>query len=400
MSDEITSTETTDAIVAKPANPSCPMGKCVTMLACLLSIAALLVASFFGYQWHSQYRPLLARTAHWQDKTAQLADQFQQDQAHQSDLQQQLRAQQTQLSQLQHRLSQDKQSWVLARVGSLIKLASDQSVFMHDANGAIALLMAANQAVAKAQLPQWSALSESLHEDINALRSIPSVNVNETLGQLDALDRQLNQLPLNMPHFQPHTLIQTTDPNRPATITQAAFWKAHLAELWASLRKLLVIKHHDRSILPIVDSQQQAYLRQNVHLILFQAKWAVIYRDNALYHSSLLQLSRSIEDYFDQQSPITQTALANIKDLQALTLHATLPAPKASLSAWQALQTHDMPHSLLPVQAATPLHTTPREDSDAPPPLTHHAVIPQRADQPNAATSTSAKHNTVETINS
>ena len=156
----------------------------------------------------------------------------------QQQLQAQLDAQQTHLSQLEATLHQGKQIWQLGRIGYLIKMAYDQAVFMHDTDQTIALLTAANHVITQARLPQWSSLSDSLHQDINALRAVATVNVSDTFSQLNALDRQLNQLPLNTPHFQSHTLIQATDDQTNAPITQAAFWKVHLAQLWASFTQL------------------------------------------------------------------------------------------------------------------------------------------------------------------
>ena len=413
----ISTTTETDEPVSTQAVKSPSTDRVIAILACLLSVVTLLVAGFLAYQLYTQYRPLLGEQSQWQSDEKQLADQLQQYQNSQSEqqqnLQQQLSTQQTHLSQLQATLHQGKQTWQLGRIGYLIKMAYDQAVFMHNADQAIALLTAANQAVSQARLPQWSNLSISLHQDINTLRAVVPVNVSDTFGQLNALDQQLSQLPLNTPHFQSHTLLRATDDQTHAKITQAAFWKAHLAQLWASLRSLMVIKHHDQSIVPIVDQQQQAYLRQNLHLILFQTKWALLYRDNTLYHSSLSQLSQWINDYFDQQSPVTKTALANINALEPLTLQAKLPAPKASLQALQAVESNNTQHTdTVALTPLTPVHAadTKNKSTGSEKPVTQttqpiRSALEQRQPQSdqrttNAPAKKTTTGNTVETIDS
>ena len=163
------------------------------------------------------------------------------------------------------------------------------------------------------------------------------------------------------------------------------------------LRSLMVIKHHDQSIVPIVDQQQQAYLRQNLHLILFQAKWALLYRDNTLYHSSLSQLSQWINDYFDQQSLVTKTALANIQILKTVTLQTQLPAPTASLKAFQAIASTQSQHTDTVALTPTPTADEDNSMSESLPPKAQSLqpapkMRPMQSDQKRATSKQNQQH--------
>lgn len=255
----------------------------------------------------------------------------------------QLDLQQQQLQHLQTNFEQGELAWNLARVDYLIHAANDQALFMHNAKQATALLTAAKQTLLEANQPQWLPLATALHQDIDTLKALPAVNIDDTMSELAALDSQLNQLPLTVSQFgqadleTPPTvpLINQTQPD--IKFYQWAWWQARFVTLWQQLRGILVIRHNDKSIIPIVDEQQQAYLRHNLHLIVFQIKWALLSSNNELYHSSLDQLTQWINDYFNTQSMITKTTLDNIETLQKVQLTQHIPTPTASLTVLQKL---------------------------------------------------------------
>ena len=354
MSDEKPHTSTADKQGSLPTdhNDIRPKRSVTIGFVFVLSVIAILSVAFLWYQSNTQYKTLL-------QQQQQLTQQWQQTQTLQSQLttdnkqlhtaqraqNERIEQQQNTLTDMDGLINQNTQTWRLARIDYLIQLANYQAIFMHNAAEAIALLKAANKEVMQAKQPQWLPLANALHQDINTFSAIPVLNISDTLSQLNALDGQLNQLPLNVAHFSENAMkppaSETVIPMNTTSIRHWAWWKARFQLLWQELRGVLIIRHNNKSIIPIVDAQQQAYLRQNVHLMLFQVKWAVINHDNALYHLSLNQLTQWIHDYFNVQSPVTKTILANIDALQKLTLTPTLPTIDKSITALQTIMEQD-----------------------------------------------------------
>lgn len=363
-----------------------PPDRLVNLL-CLLMVIAISASVFLWHQSLTQYRELLE-----QQKLSQIAlndtnkvltnlqKEISELKSKQHSKTQQLEQQQKQINHLQISLNQDESAWRLTRIDYLVQLANYQTVFMHNAKKALALLTAANQEVANASQPQWLALATALHSDIDALKVIPVINVDDLMSELVALDSQLNQLPLTVSQFNQTKLTKpvNTTANTHVSIQHWAWWREKLIAVWQQLRNILVIRHNDKAIVPIIDEQQQAYLRQNLHLILFQTKWALLDNNNALYHSSLDQLTQWIEDYFNMQSPVAKAVLDSIEGLKKHELTRELPTPTASLKVLQKIMNNANAHPKSPTPptelspATSKLQQTPNlSQTDAQPEVTH-----------------------------
>ncbi len=314
----------------------------------LFVVIAIGASVFLWHQSMTQYRKLLSQQKVLQTTLSsatntidKLQTEYNSTQTQQHTQIKQSDKQQQQINHLRVMLTQGEPVWYLLRIDHLIRLANYQALFLHDTPGTIALLKAATQELKQANKPQWLPLSTALHQDIEALQVAAAVNVNDVLSQLNALDSQLSQLPLTVAQFGQANMKKAQAIVVPETNTKdsLSWWKEKSSALWQQLRGILVIRHDDKAIIPIIDAQQQAYLRQNLHLIMFQAKWAVINHDNALYHSSLDQFIQWINDYFNTQSAVTKMVLVNIAALQKVTLTEKLPALTASLAQVQRLLT-------------------------------------------------------------
>jgi uroporphyrin-3 C-methyltransferase len=406
MNNTMSEDHTAQTTVREDAALTKPNGRFMASLACLLGALALLGTGGLAYYWYSQYPHFLREQSRLQTAQAQLTNQLVQYHERQTDLTQQLDTQRQQVKQLRDQLSQSAQMRQWQRIGNFITLANDQAVFMHDATQAIALLTTASKLVAHAQLPQWSALSTALHQDIDALQSTNPVNLREGLSQLSVLDGQLDQLPFRTPNTTVNAMTQAMPGSPPPVLTEAkwttwAFWKAHLLQIWHALRGLLVIRHDEGTVIPLIDSQQQIYLRQNMHLLVFQAKWAMMSQDNTLYHDSLKSLEQLVHDDVNLQSPLTKTALLAIERLQSLVLTASLPAPQASLTAWQAIQSQRNHATTQPDRPIATLADQPTSSMPASMPASSLPESPPAPGSPHSsgpAEPTATEH-TLETIN-
>ncbi|MCD6055742.1 MAG: heme biosynthesis protein [Gammaproteobacteria bacterium] len=323
--------------------------KFFTLILSLLLLILIAAVAFFWRQNQVHYENLISQQSSTETALTEIKQtvlQLKEAQASQDDM---LHKQEQRLFEVNQFLGQEAQSWQLMRIEYLIQTANDQSVFMHKTKESIALLKAAAQTIKEANLPAWTPLTIAVNKDIDTLNALPVGDFNDILSQLNALDQALNQLPLIIPKFEPPK--EAPVPASKTELTAAtvsnprewAWWQIRLNSLWKDLKKMFVIHHNSNAITPILDAQQQAYLRENLHLILFQAKWSLFNQEDALYHLSLNQLTQWINMYFNTENPVTQTVLANLENLQKLQLINTFPSLEGSLSALAEIKKNNPP---------------------------------------------------------
>ena len=142
--------------------------------------------------------------------------------------------------------------------------------FNHDNAGAVALLQTADQRLASVTDPQIIPLRRSLADAILNLQSLPTIDYVGTLSKLSALRNQAATLPLFAVNPQMaifHPTATNTETSKSTTAWQSA-WNKTLD----TLKSLVVIRNRQTEITPLISQTQEAFLRQNLQLILQQAQ--------------------------------------------------------------------------------------------------------------------------------
>lgn len=218
-------------------------------------------------------------------------------------------------------MAADQSSWTLSEVNYLVQLANYQVTFSKDVMTAITLLQTADQRLASLSNPNFNQVRTVLAAALAALQAVPKVDTAGLLARINALQIQATQLPL----LVPTSIVMPKEDSQKTQPSTKSDWRMSLKKSWESLQKLIVIRHHDQPIAPLLPQEQQIYLQQNLQLLLQQAQWAVLQRQETVYQSSLQQARMWVATYFTGNAAATQAMLQAIQELQQINVQPKTP---------------------------------------------------------------------------
>lgn len=205
-----------------------------------------------------------------------------------------------------------------------VKLANDQLQFLHDFSMAVTLLQRADRVLDTVHDSNALALRQLLASDITHLQAAPEVNITALYLQLNALNKQIDQLPLPI---NPMKVASPPDLSTPEETTWP-WWKRGLHQSWQMLQHIVVVRYNDARALPLVLPEEKIFLYQNLHAQFESILWAVLYRNTEVYQASLERAINWIQQYFLQEAPLTKTVLQQLQALQQVNIEQ----PSANLA--------------------------------------------------------------------
>lgn len=214
--------------------------------------------------------------------------------------------------------------WQVAEAQYLTKLANDLLQLTGNAQSALALLERADKVLQGQEDAKLFEIRKSLSQAIAELKLLPVMDVTGLYLQLEALNQQINQLPL------PHAPLQANNP--PPLTTQTTvlpWWQRALDRAWQNLQKIVIVSRTGSGAPPLVLPEEKMFLYQNIHAQLGNAMWAVLHRNAVVFQSSLDKAAQWIQTYFDSASPLTKNMLQSLSALKAMNIEP----PKGDLSS-------------------------------------------------------------------
>jgi len=198
-----------------------------------------------------------------------------------------------------------------------------------------------------------------LDKNINTLKAINLVNIEELVARIDIIGQNINNLtiipntaiPNTAPVVTAHPtsssseiqgeqkhLDSTTTPKeskKPFSVNfsverQALYgYSRHIFEqILKGLKDIVIVRHN--ALEPIVSLEQEATLRFNLNAKIMQMELAVMQKHDAIYHSCLTQITNLIRKYFICSSSEKDRILGELDELQKINLQPQLP--KISIS--------------------------------------------------------------------
>lgn len=224
---------------------------------------------------------------------------------------------------------QDSQAvWRTLEAQHLVTLANNNLRLTNDITLAMNMLKIAAEEIAPINDVTLEPLKQALALDIEKLKNVPVVNLSQTYARLLAMNARIDKLPLLIKEKNSTPLSQRED-----TASLTVWQKAWHSTLQA-LQHIVVIRHHEKGMLALITAQAQAFFFQNIHALLTQASWALLYQQSAVYYGSLQQIIIWLDTYFVIDSPETKAVLDDLTQLQQIDIHPITPE-LTSLRAFQ-----------------------------------------------------------------
>ena len=234
-----------------------------------------------------------------------------------------------------------RKDWLLAEVEYLLRLANQRVLMENTKDGALVLLKSADKILQETDDVSIYEVRKALAEDIAALEAVPSLDTEGVFLKLGALNGQVHNLRL-IPVSKQHKLPDLIEEVTPEVVSES--WSNDLKATWSKaadkLSGLVVIRHRDEPIEPLLSPEQTYYLQQNLHLMLEQAQLALLQRKQASFDASLSKAHSWISTYFEQQDSTTQSLLNGISELQPVKVTAEMPDISGSLRTLKAYVSH------------------------------------------------------------
>jgi uroporphyrin-3 C-methyltransferase len=324
-------------------------GKTMRKPPLIISLSIVLVmltlAIVITIVWHGK-RQTGATQTHWtelqtkvtqgQQRLEQLREQFTTLSSRYQTLDEQFAQQRQSLQTLLAENPALSRQWHLVTVQDILQQAYMTLYWQKNTQATITLLTLADNTLQKIVDPSVYPIRDRLAQEITALKTVPSVDYSELLAQLNAIGRQFTRLPTVAPTPETSGAESSATAASP-TIDTNKRWLTVVQDLWQQLKSLVVIRHHQQPIDPILSVAQRQLLEQNLLLLIQQAQWAVLQQDAKLYRQSLTQVIEQINHYFDPQQPITRNIVSQLTALQQMDIAPELPDIHASLQSVQEL---------------------------------------------------------------
>jgi len=239
-----------------------------------------------------------------------------------------LQSMEVQLAEQQKELARfsanDRESWLLAETGHLLRLANQRLVMAGDPIAAQALLDSADSVLRELDDPALHAVRAAVAADVAELRAVPKVDVEGIYLRLAALIEQADGL----------VIFQFPQQPAPASEEAAQDWRDRLQQGYkAALSQLsdyIIIRRRDTPMQALMDPQWEGLVRLNLRMLLEQAQIAVLSGNQMLYGASLEQALHWVSQFEDADAATAEAIAAQVRHLATLTIQ--IPQPNISRS--------------------------------------------------------------------
>lgn len=230
------------------------------------------------------------------------------------------------LAELAREQSADEREWLHAEAAYLLRLANQRVQLERDPEGAAALLRTADARLNEADNPALLPVRRALASELAALEAVPRVDRTGLYLALDAQQQQLATLPLSQDVEELALEIGNSE-------APSGGWREQLGRFAGELSSLVTVRQHDEALEALIAPDQEAYLRQNVRLLIEQAQLALLKEEEALYRASLDEAIALVEGYYATDREGVQSTLTRLAELREREVRPELPDISASQQA-------------------------------------------------------------------
>ncbi|HFD81228.1 MAG TPA: hypothetical protein ENK05_12675 [Gammaproteobacteria bacterium] len=225
-------------------------------------------------------------------------------------------------------MGRSEHDWNLAEVEYLLRIASQRLQLQRDTVTAIAALKSADQRLRELADPQYLGVREQIARDIEAVESVPAVDVEGISARLKAALAQIDRLPVAGAHYRPPASGGSAERSPQKT---ARSLEELPAVVWDAVRELVTVRELERPVAPMLPPEREYFLRQNLRLQLEAARLALLRGDPLQYRDSLSTARSWLEGWFDTEDAGVRELSKQLQQLEAIDIRPALPDISASL---------------------------------------------------------------------
>ena len=237
----------------------------------------------------------------------------------------------TQLNEMVEKFSQNQPTdWLVHEAEYLVRVAARTLWLEKDATAAVGLLLDANDRITELNNPEVLPVRQLIHQDIAAIKALPTLETEEVILSLIALGEQVQNLPLvTLSVAQEEAL--NNDFELSEDVSQ---WRENIQKTWNRFLDTFVVVHSRMGDLePILPADQRANLKENLSLKLQIAQWAASKGKDALFIKSLNDVQAWLEQYFEMEDARSTSFNETINSLKSKKINVDVSNKLVSLQA-------------------------------------------------------------------
>jgi uroporphyrin-3 C-methyltransferase len=238
--------------------------------------------------------------------------------------------QRTQLEELMQSMSRSRDENLVVDIEAAVRLAQQQAVLTGSVEPLLAALRSASLRVARAAQPRLNTLQRAIERDIESIRTAKVVDIPTILVKLDEVVRLADSLPVaNAPAAAAEAPVEKTR----VVQVPPAWWQRLLAGGVDEIRALVRVSRIENPEASLLSPEQSFFLRENLKLILLNARLGLIARQPEAVQADLHAAQTALKKYFDPDSRRTQQAFAALQQVQGQLKMLELPRVDNTLTA-------------------------------------------------------------------
>lgn len=304
---------------------------CIILLAIIvLCMAGLVIATFNlvrnNSALHSSITQLTTDSQTQSQTITSLQSTVQQMNQSSQQIQQTVQQQQQVLTNLQQGQLGNVNKWRILEAQYMVRLANTQLKFANNSALALVLLQQADSLLK--DMADAEPIRQAIANQIVQLQSVSTMDTNTLYMRLNALDNEVDHLPL-----QSLPLKENSQPSAETNAPPISWWRAGLNHALQTLSSLIVIRDTTKTPLPLLMPEEKMFLYQNLHAQFANAIWGVLNQKPIVFETSLTRIGEWITTYFNAEDPATKTLLQTLAELKKINIASSATIDFSTLNA-------------------------------------------------------------------
>lgn len=232
----------------------------------------------------------------------------------------------------QHITQRQPSDWLIHEAEYLIRVAARTMWLERDTKAAIGLLKEADSRLNELEQPKFLPIRALINQDIAALALMPTLENQQAILSLMALNTQTSQLPLAGVNLS--AAVDSSMQESVELSSDINDWQSNLKKTWQKfLNDFITVRRRTGMVEPLMAPEQQQHLKQNLSLKIQLAQWAASEYKTDIYQQTLVDIQTWMNEFFDMEADINQKFYQAIAQAKQHTIHYDYPSTLTSLTA-------------------------------------------------------------------